>query len=102
MRESTDARTFLGLTLAAIAGIAALVALAWFPRARRMTLLALGVAWLLINMTVMTPRLPGADALGLRALYRRVHEQGYRTSLSSKVLALAGMAILTYAFIIDR
>jgi hypothetical protein len=92
-------RTTIGLTLAAATGVIALTVLWLWPRAENPTLCALSMAWLYIQMFVMTPRISGAGFLSFRALHQKIRDEGYRTSPSSKILGLLAITMLFYSTI---
>lgn len=97
--RDVERRTTIGLALAGAAGVIALSALYLWPRRSNLTLLALSMAWLCIQMLVMAPRIPRVWSSSLRELYPMFRGKGYRTSPSAKILGLIAMTLLFYSII---
>jgi hypothetical protein len=96
--ERAEPRTLFGLMLAGGTGVIALTVLWFWPVHKNPTLFALSMAWLYIQMTVMTPRISG-EWLSLRALHQRIRAEGYRTSLSAKILGILAIALTFYSIV---
>ena len=94
----TEPRTLLGLMLAGGTGIIALTVLWLWPAHKNATLFALAMTWLYIQMTVMTPGISGGW-LSLRALHQKIRAEGYRTSLSAKILGIFAIALIFYSIV---
>lgn len=87
--------TTFGFALAALAGVAAVVAIQVWPQKRHDILVDLGLSWALINVLAF-----GGPRLSLRStpreLFSQIRESGYRTPVSVILFTLIIIALGVY------
>ena len=100
MKLPTTSTNF-GLALAALAGVAAVVAIQIWPQDRHSILVDLGLCWALINLIALSgPTL--SLRLSPRELFTRIRESGYRTPLSVKLFTVMVFGLAVYLAAFDR